>query len=146
MKLKQLSVFLENKPGQIVLPIEALARAGISIKTLCLADTQQFGIMRMIIEEHQRAKEVLTEAGFTVNECEVLAIEVPDRAGGLAELLASFSNEGLNLEYMYAFSCGSAGKALLVFRFDDPDRAVVVLTQKGINVIGRKAVFEQTGS
>lgn len=144
MKLKQLSIFLENKPDQLILPIQALARAGISISTLCLADTKEFGILRLIIEEHERAKEVLTDSGCVVNECEVLAVEVPDRPGGLAGILQAVTNEQLNLEYMYAFSFGSAGKALLVFRFDDPDKAAAVLTTRGVNVLDQATVFSIT--
>ena len=143
MKLRQLSVFLENKPGQLLLPVRVLAAAGINITTLCLADTENFGILRLILEEHERARAVLEEAGCVVNECEVLAIDVADRPGGLAEVLDSLSHESVNLEYMYAFSCGTNGKAMLVFRFDNPDEAIRILTQKGIGVVDRLTVFSR---
>ncbi len=85
--LKQLSLFLENRPGQIKLPCQALGKAGIDILTLSLADTQQFGILRLIVKEWERAKRVLEEAGCVVNVTDVLAVEVPDRPGGLGEVL-----------------------------------------------------------
>ena len=141
MKLQQLSVFLENKPGQLQLPVQALADAGISITALSLADTEEFGIMRMIVEEPLSAREVLEKAGCLVNVCEVLAVEVPDRAGGLAQILQCLHGEPVNLEYMYAFSCGTQGTALIVFRFDDPDKAVEVLTRNGVNVRERSSIF-----
>ncbi len=141
MKIKQLSVFLENRPGQLSAPIRALAEAKINISTLCLADTKEFGILRLIIEEHDRAKTVLEQAGYALNECEVLAVEIPDRPGGLAEMLEVVSAKRVNLSYMYAFSCGQSGRAMLVLRFDDPDRAIAELTEAGMNIVSDSAVL-----
>src|SRR5208337_1775125 len=106
MKLTQLSVFLENKPGQISLPCKALAKAGINILTLSLSDTQQFGILRLIVRDWKQAKAVLEQAGCVVNLTEVIALEVADRPGGLAELLEMIERGGVNIEYMYAFTFG----------------------------------------
>jgi hypothetical protein len=145
VKIKQLSVFLENKPGQLELPIKALAAAGISISTLCLADTQAFGILRLIAADNEGAKAALGAAGLVVNECEVLAIEVPDHPGGLESILAALEGSGVNVEYMYAFSYFSAKKALLIFRFDDPDRAAAALTGKGMNVVAKADLFGRNG-
>lgn len=143
MKLKQLSVFLENKPGQLLAPLEALAKAGISITALSLADTEDFGILRLIVENQEYARTVLESAGCVTNECEVLAVEVPDQAGGLVKVLQSFSGEEINLEYMYAFSCSSRDTALLVLCFDNPDKAIEVLSAKGINIRERSSIFHK---
>ena len=136
MKLTQLSVFLENKPGQISLPCKALAKAGINILTLSLSDTQQFGILRLIVRDWRKAKSVLEKAGCVVNLTEVIAIEVANRPGGLAELLELIEREGVNIEYMYAFTFGRNEKAVMVFRFDDPDKALEVLRLNNVNSLG----------
>jgi hypothetical protein len=136
MKLTQLSVFLENKPGQISLPCKALAKAGINILTLSLSDTQQFGILRLIVRDWRKAKSVLEKAGCVVNLTEVIAIEVANRPGGLAELLELIEREGVNIEYMYAFTFGRNEKAVMVFRFDDPDKALEVLRLNNVNILG----------
>lgn len=136
MKLTQLSVFLENKPGQISLPCRALAKADINILTLSLSDTQQFGILRLIVRDWRKARTVLEQAGCVVNLTEVVALEVADRPGGLAELLELIEREGINIEYMYAFTFGRNQKAVMVFRFDDPDKALELLRLNDINVLG----------
>lgn len=135
MKIRQLSVFLENKPGEIAGPCRVLADNDINILTLCLADTSEFGILRMIIPEHRRACEVLQANGYPINECDVLAVEVPDRPGGLAGILEAAAKESLNLDYMYAFPSRNGDRALLVFRFENPDRAISALQKNGINVV-----------
>lgn len=135
MKLHQLSVFLENRPGQLSVPCRALAQADINIVTLSLADTQQFGILRLIVREWERAKKVLEDAGCVVNVTEVVAIEVEDRPGGMAQLLEAIEELKINIEYMYAFTCRCGDKAIVVFRFDNPDAAVAALQSKSINVV-----------
>jgi hypothetical protein len=137
MKIQQLSVFVENKPGHLAAPCLALAEAGVNLLTLSLADTRQFGILRLIVRDWQRAREVLTQAGFAVTVTEVLAIEVPDRPGGLAELLKVLEQAKINVEYMYAFTASLGARAVLVFRFEDPDAALATLTQAGINILSR---------
>ena len=136
MKLNQLSVFLENKPGRLSHPCKALADAGINILTLSVADTHQFGIMRLIMREWEKAKQVLEAAGCVVNVAEVVAVEVPDRPGGLAGLLDALEAAGMNVEYIYAFTFRRTDKAIIVFRFEDPDAAVELLKETGVNVIG----------
>jgi len=128
MRIPQLSLFVDNKPGHLVGPCRVLAEAGINIVTLSLADTQQFGILRLIVREWQRARELLEAAGLVVAVNEVLAIEVQDRPGGLAELLSIFEQAGINVEYMYAFTARLGNRAVLVFRFDDLDAAISALT------------------
>jgi hypothetical protein len=135
MKINQLSVFLENKPGRLSEPCKALAGAGINILTLSLADTQQFGILRLIVRDWRKAKTVLEQAGCVAKITEVIATEVPDRPGGLAEVLDVVEAAKVNIEYMYAFTWRSTDKAVLVFRFDDPDAAVKALQARSINVL-----------
>ncbi len=135
MKFKQLSLFLENKPAHLKHPCEALAEAGINILTLCLADAQQFGILRLILPDWERAKAVLEDAGCAVRVDEVVALEVSDEPGGLAGVLSVIEAGGHNLEYMYAFTFGSGEKAVLFMRFDDTDAAITTLLDGGVNVL-----------
>lgn len=135
MKIRQLSVFSENKPGHMIAPCRLLARAGIDIRALSLADTQRFGILRMIIPEWEKAKSLLEESGAVVKVTEVVAVEVPDRPGGLAEVLELFEGAGINIEYMYAFPFVRGEKAVLIFRFDQPDEAIRRLKAGGVNVV-----------
>ena len=135
MKIKQLSVFLENKPGRLSEPCRELAKAGVNILTLSLADTQQFGIMRLIVRDWEKARKALTDAGCVVKVTEVVAIEVEDRPGGLAGILEIIETAGINIEYMYAFTFRRGDKAMLVFRFDDADSAIKQLQAKGVNVV-----------
>ncbi len=146
MKIHQLSMFLENKPGRLSEPSRLLANAGINILTLSLADTQQFGIMRLIVREWEAARAVLADAGCVVNITEVVATEVEDKPGGLAKILEVIERSGLNIEYMYAFTFRSGDRAVLVFRFNDPDAAVRVLQDQGINVIDSVELYERSQS
>ena len=134
MKIKQLSVFLENKPGHMSAICNRLAEANISILTLSLADTQQFGILRLIVGDWERAMKLLQEAGCVVRIAEVVATEIDDRPGGLAYILGILEEANVNIEYMYAFTFHKADKAILVFRFDNPDAAVQILQDKGVNM------------
>ena len=136
-------MFLENKPGRISEPCKVLAKNNINIVTLSLADTQQFGILRLIIQDWEKAKEVLEKEGFIVNITEVVATEVEDKPGGLAKILEVIENEGLNIEYMYAFTFRSGDKAVIVFRFDQPDLAIKALQAKGINVLDSVQLYEK---
>ena len=111
MKIHQLSLFLENQPGQMIEPCRLLAGAGIDIRSLSLADTRQFGILRVIVSDWKTAAELLESEGYVVNVTEVVAIEVEDRPGGLAELMGLFENSGINIEYMYAFPFGRGDRA-----------------------------------
>jgi hypothetical protein len=142
MKLHQLSLFLENRPGQLRAPCEALGRAGVDILTMSLADTAQFGILRLIVREWERARAVLEAAGMVVNVTEVVPVEVEDRPGGLAAALAALESAGLGVEYMYAFAAGPLpGKAAIVFRFEDPDRAIAALKERGLRVLAAEELL-----
>ncbi len=143
MKINQLSVFLENKPGRLSHPCKALAAAGINILTLSLADTHQFGILRLIVRDPDKARAALQKAGCVVNVTEVVAAEVADRPGGLADILDILERTKLNIEYMYAFTFRSQDKAVLVFRFEDPDAAIKMLQAQGVNVIGSVELYNR---
>lgn len=141
MKIQQISLFLENKPGHLNAICRTLADAKINILTLSLADTMQFGIVRLIVKEWERAKTVLEQAGYVVNLREVVAVTVADRPGGMAELLDVIGKSGVNIEYMYAFTSHHGQEAVLVFRFDDTDRAIAALTVTGRSPIDVISLF-----
>ena len=132
MKVKQLSLFLENKPGALSRPVKLLAKAKLNILTLSIADTQQFGILRLVVRDWEKAKRVLEKDGFVVKVSDMVAIEVADEPGGLANILVTVEKARVNLEYMYGFTLKKEGKGVLAFRFDDPDRAIAALQKKGI--------------
>ena len=143
MTLKQLSVFLENKPGALTQPCRLLAQAGINILTFALADTQQFGILRLVVPDWQQAKKVLEQNGCVVKVNDVVAIEVPDRPGGLADLLAVLEPAQVNVEYVYAFTAKQRGKGLMLFRFDNPEKAVAALQAGKVNTVGTAELFKR---
>jgi hypothetical protein len=135
MKITQLSVFVENAPGHILAPCRALADAGVNIRALSLADSQTFGILRLIVSDWRRAAKVLEDADFSVKATEVIAVEVPDHPGGLTEVLEALQNSSVNIEYMYAFPFGRGAKATIIIRFDKPDAAIATLQSCGISLI-----------
>ena len=147
MKLRQLSLFLENRPGALRLPCQVLGQAGIDILTMSLADTQQFGILRVVVKDDDRARKVLEESGCVVKVTDVLAVEVPDRAGGLADMLGVFEGTGLSIEYIYPLVAGHRGKtAVLILRVEDPDRAAALLRARDVRVLSREEAFEAVGA
>jgi hypothetical protein len=146
MKVKQLSLFLENKPGALSRPIKALAKAKINILTLSIADTQQFGILRFVVRDWEKAKQLLEKEGFVIKVSDIVAIEVADKPGGLAEILAVLEKAGVNLEYMYGFTLKKEGKGLLAFRFDDPDAAIGALQKEGITTVNSVELFKRLES
>jgi hypothetical protein len=141
MTLKQLSIFLENKPGRLGHPCKALAAAGINILTLCLADTEQFGILRVIVRDWEKAKAVLEQAGCVVNVSEVLAIEIPDHPGGMESILAILEPNAINIEYMYAFTLKRGSNAVMIVRVDKPDQAAKALQKNGLALLDASAFF-----
>ncbi len=143
MKLKQLSVFLENKPGRLRELCAVLAENGINIITLSLADTEQFGILRLIVKEHDQAKELLEKNGFVAKLTDVVAVEVMDEPGGLSGILKIEEESGISVEYMYAFTIKSGENAVLLFRFDDMDKAVDALQKAGLNILGSVELYQR---
>lgn len=141
MKINQLSLFVENRPGQLRMVTRILAENNVDIRSLSLADTQQFGILRLIVDDHDKARSVLEAAGCVVNVTQVLAVEVPDRPGGLDALLAVLEDAGITVEYMYAFTNCRGDSAVLFFRFEDIDTALAVLEKGGIQVVKSVDLF-----
>ncbi len=141
MKITQLSLFIENKPGSLNAVCQILAKNNINIRTLSLADTEQFGIMRLLVEDWQTARDVLSAAGVVVKVTEVLALPVDDHVGGLAAVLSVLDRNNLSVEYMYAFTFGKGDKAVMVFRFEDPDKALEALEREHIDVIEGVELF-----
>ncbi len=141
MKVEQISVFLENKAGRLVEVTSALANAGINLRALSLADTSDFGILRLIVADHEKTKQVLKEKGFTVGCTTVLAVEVPDSPGGLDSILRTLADSSINVEYMYAYVQPGGKNAVLIFRFDKTDQAIDVLQQKGFTILTGDALY-----
>ena len=135
MKVEQISIFLENKSGRLAEVAGVLAKAEINIRALSLADTTDFGILRLIVNDTEKAKQVLKDNGFTVGKTAVIGVEVADKPGGLAEILNVMKDHNINVEYMYAFVQKSAGNAIIIFRFDELEKAIDVLRKSGIRIM-----------
>ena len=135
MKVEQLAIFLENKSGRLAAITKILSDSGINIRALSVADTADFGILRVIVDQTDKAKQVLKDAGFTVGLTDVVAVEVADKPGGLSEVLAVLNQVEINVEYMYAFVEKSGQNAVIIFRFDDADTAIEVLQNAGIKIL-----------
>jgi len=140
MKITQLSIFLENTAGRMREVTGILSQAGINIRALSLAETTDFGILRVIVNDPQKAVEALRAAHFTVRETPILAVEVPDRPGGLHSLLETLAGESINVEYVYGFVEKRSDNALIVIRVEQPDRAIAVLQQKGFRVVANQEI------
>lgn len=138
MKVEQISVFLENKAGRLAEVTNTLASNKINIRALSLADTTDFGILRLIVDDSEKAKSVLKDQGFTVGKTNVVAVEVVDEPGGLNHILNTLGNNDINVEYMYAFVMPGSKNATLIFRFDKTDQAVEVLSENNIPIIPEK--------
>jgi hypothetical protein len=138
MQVEQISVFLENKTGRMSEVTAILAEAGINIRALALADTSDFGVLRLIVDDNERASSVLKENGFTVGRTEVVAVEVEDRPGGLNKILEILRSAELNVEYMYAYVRHSGRDAVMIFRFDNAKAAGDVLKNNGVSIIERE--------
>ena len=135
MKLKQVSLFLENVPGSITAPCRLLAQNGISILTLSLADTERFGILHLVLRDWQKALELFKNAGYVANVVDVLAVEVDDRPGGLVRVLESLERAAISVEYMYAFTLRKGQRAMLVLRVEDLDGAVRALSASKVPIV-----------
>ncbi|MDA8442080.1 MAG: ACT domain-containing protein [Peptococcaceae bacterium] len=141
MYVKQISVFLENKSGRLAEVSTTLAQAKINIRALSIADTTDFGILRLIVNQPDLACTVLQANGFTVSTTDVIAVAVPDQPGGLSKVLEALAGSTVNLEYMYAFLAKQQGNALVVFRVDDVEQAIEVMRRDGIEVLPSEQVY-----
>jgi hypothetical protein len=143
MFVKQLSMFIENRSGRLAAACNALARKKINILALSLADTADFGILRLIVSDPDDGHLALKGAGFTVITNDVLAVQVEDKPGGLAAILDVLQKAKINVEYMYAFSSIKTKRAALIFRFEDNDAAIKALTKASIGVMSKVDVLGQ---
>lgn len=135
MQAEQISIFLENKAGRLSEVTGILSENGVNIRALALADTTDFGVLRLIVDDNTKAEQVLKQGGFTVRKTKVVAVEVQDQPGGLHSILDILHRAEINVEYMYAFVRQSGNNAVMIFRFDQPDEAIRVLSDNGISVI-----------
>jgi len=138
MKVEQISIFIENKSGRLAEVSGVLGDAGVNIRALSLADTSDFGILRLIVNDTDLAFKVLREQNFTVSKTEVIGVEVPDSPGGLSSILQVLDRNDVNVEYMYAFVERSGDNAVIIFRFDNVDEAIHVLENNNIKIIEGK--------
>lgn len=141
MRAEQISVFLENKAGRLAEVTGILSDAKVNIRALALADTSDFGVLRLIVDNNETAVEALKNRGFTVGRTDVLAVEVEDRPGGLHSILDMLNEADINVEYMYAFVQHSGKNAVMIFRFDNIDEAVKVLEENNVKVINGSEVY-----
>jgi hypothetical protein len=135
MRVEQISVFLENAAGRLAEVAGILSRAGVNIRALSLADTSDFGVLRLIVSDNLKAETALKENGFTVGKTDVVAVEVEDRPGGLFRILDLLNRAKINVEYMYAFVQHSGANAVMIFRFDHPSQAIKLLGENDLTVI-----------
>ena len=139
--IKQISLFVENTPGSISKVCRVLKDNNLSISTLSLADTSEFGILRLLIKESDAAAKALTDAGFVVKTADVMALTVPNRSGGLSEIFDILDRHDLSVEYMYAFTAGTVDKAIIVFRFEDPELALKEISGEPVELISAGELF-----
>jgi len=141
MKIKQISVFIENISGRLYEVTELLGENNINIRALSLADTSDFGILRLIVNNPDRAYDLLKQNDFTVGRTDVIAVEVPDVPGGLASVLKALRDADVNVEYMYAFVERSGDCAVMIFRFDETDQALEALNNAGFTTIKGEKIY-----
>ncbi len=141
MEVKQISLFLENKKGRLSEAMDVLAKADINIRALSIADTSDFGILRLIVADPDKAKKVLAKSNFTVRESDVIAVGVSDKPGGLAGVLKFLTDADINVEYMYAFVEKSGEKAVVVLRTDSISNGKKALKKAGVTVLSSRDVY-----
>lgn len=141
MAITQLSVFLENKPGQLAAAVKLISEGGVNIRALSLADTRDFGILRLIVSDNKKAKELLAEKSI-VTETPVIAAKMEDEAGALNRILQSLQEERINVEYLYAFTGAAAYSAYTVLRVDDAAHAELVLKNNGVSTLSDAELME----
>lgn len=141
MQVEQISVFLENKSGRLSEVTAILSEAQVNIRALALADTSDFGVLRLIVDDTEKARQTLKNNGFTVGKTNVVAAEVADRPGGLHDILTLLHDAGLNVEYMYAFVRSSGDNAVMIFRIEKDQEAIRLLESKGVKVIDGERLY-----
>lgn len=140
MAVRQISVFLENKIGRLAEITQILGNKEINIRALAIADTTEFGILRMIVDRPQKAYEALEERGFTVSQTEVVVVEVEDKPGGLAQVMAILGKEGINVEYLYAFVAPKGKGALVVLKIEEKKATVDLLQAQKVKILSAEEI------
>lgn len=140
MVVKQISVFIENKEGRIKKAVNAISKEGINIRALSLADNTKYGILRLIVSDNEKTKEVLKVENFIVKETEVLVVGVKDEPDGLNSTLEIFENANLNVEYLYAFVSSKTDEAIVVIKIEDYEAAIKALTEGNANILTEKDI------
>ena len=143
--IKQISIFVENKPGRMAGVAKALGDAGVNIRALTIAEAGDFGVIRMVVDDTESGYAALREKGFMVSETDVLAVEIKDVPGGLYEIANSLGMNNINVEYAYAFVTAKAERAMLILRVDDVKRATEVLSEAGVRVATREEIQQMKG-
>ena len=141
MTVQQLSVFVENKSGRMAEITAAVAEGNIDIRALSIADTTDFGILRLIVDRPQEAEDYLKGRGMTVSLTNVIAVRIEDRPGGFAEAIRVLANEGIDVEYMYAFVCRQEGYACVIVRVNNNEKAVQILKDNGIGILTQEEII-----
>ena len=141
MKIKQLSIFLQNRMGSLSKPLEVLSDADVNIRAMCMADTSEFGILRLVVDNPEKGKEALEENNFLVKITEIIGVEMNDTPGGLTSVLKVIKDNGIDLEYLYAFTHEKEGKAILLLHADDIDELASALKEKDITVVPSDEVY-----
>ena len=135
MKTKQISVFFENKPGRLGEVTKVLAEAGINIRAISIADTADFGILRLIVNNYEKALSALNDAGFTTRITDVAAVEIDDKPGSLATVMDIFKTANVNIEYLYASLEGKEGKAVVIFKLGDCEKGLRLIEENKLSLI-----------
>ncbi|MDR1300944.1 MAG: ACT domain-containing protein [Treponema sp.] len=135
MQIRQISVFLENNAGRLGEVTGVLARAGINMRAISIADTADFGILRLIVDNNEAAMKALSSAGFTIRETDVAAIEIQDTPGSLAKVMELFQRSKVNIEYLYASLSGNAGKAVVIFKLEDHEKGLQLVKENGLSMV-----------
>ena len=139
MKLKQISIFLENSPGRLYETTRALGDAGINLRALTLNEAVDFGVLRLLVSNITKARQIMMEKQFPARVDEVIAVEIKDQAGSLAEVLQPLKEANISVRYMYAFSGFTDNRAIMIFCFSDLDKAIEILQKNGCSIISAEA-------
>ena len=141
MKIKQLSIFLQNKMDSLAKPLEVLTVADVNIRAMCMADTSEFGILRLVVDDPEKGKEALEQNNFLVKMTEIIGVEMNDAPGGLTSVLKTIRDNNIDLEYLYAFTHDKADKAILLLHSSDIDKLIEVLENNNITIVKSEEVY-----
>ncbi|WP_410319538.1 acetolactate synthase [Methanobrevibacter sp.] len=141
MKIKQLSIFLQNRMGSLSKPLEVLSDADVNIKALCMADTSEFGILRLVVDNPEKGKEALEKNNFLVKITDIIGVEMNDTPGGLTTILKTIKDNDIDLEYLYAFTHEKVGKAILLLHSENIDQLISILNENNIKITPSNEVY-----